>query len=1092
MGIADDSRHGDGTKRFRGDRAVVLSERTPRSGLRSLATALAITALVVVPSATALGDGGEGQVADEPPPPELGVELARLERERAQRRTPEARAERVASRTTYRDQTPAEALATAKRWHHMIAEPLWRPVDPPGGGRIARYLSDRSALIDNGEGEHRTLVESLLPLRTRTAEGEPVPVDLSLADRGGHYEPAHPLAALTLPGSLSDGIALPDIGLRITPAGGPEASRAELVAGKLYWANLEADTDFFAAPLPGGVETGAVLRSAESPERIRLRLDLPEGARLDPPPEGRAIEVVREGESLAEIGEPVAWDADGESVPASYAIEGSDLVITVKHRAGDYLYPVLLDPPVIENYQHWRYNGSLDANGWNVESCLAGGTFDNALLTAGFGRGLYTWTSQPRYYDNQACTKWSWRFLNASVITGDPSVFIYAAEFDYLNTVHDSNAAQIGLTDGIGNFKDQATTWSGWTDYSRLLCAEPDCRTNPTLTPNNQALLRTVISPAGTRQSFQTYMGGALIYLNDLVAPVAKVSSRTPQPTGWVDAVSPGLVIEGTDLQYGIGIKQFKVAFAGALGTKYRTASCTGDRNSRCVWNSKPSDGGDVSGDSFDYNTADLPEGTNTLSAQVMDVVGNWSNPETWQVKVDHSPPSLTLGGELWNHRGETLDHGVYGLVIESRDYVSQGTLSGVKSVEVQVDGQRDYYREDEGCDANTGCPGFASDLYRFVTAAHLPGEHTITVIAKDALGHSRTESFTVTVDYSTACPRAFADTAYLPPQSVSAHCAAWPLGQQERTPSIWTAQLKAGAPWPAGTTWPARALYGVSCASVTSCVAIGQTGEAWTTTNGGLTWTPASTGAGLRGVSCPTSAKCWAVGGRKILATTNGGASWSVQREFPRRFPSGEDLRDVSCPSTTHCWVVDWVWGEIFASSDGGLSWSLQYDGTRFESISCPTTSACVATGDGGAVAVTADGGASWTTPGSGTTNNLLGVSCPTASVCWAVGEGPTALRSANGGTTWAAQDPGSAMTLKDVSCPTTSACWAVGGNGINSSTTVVGTTNGGATWEEDVAETGVDLNGVSCPTVQNCWAVGYRSTLVAKHDPPNTGQLP
>src|SRR5690349_16636746 len=63
----------------------------------------------------------------------------------------------------------------------------------------------------------------------------------------------------------------------------------------------------------------------------------------------------------------------------------------------------------------------------------------------------------------------------------------------------------------------------------------------------------------------------------------------------------------------------------------------------------------------------------------------------------------------------------------------------------------------------------------------------------------------------------------------------------------------------------------------------------------------PAAGTQGLDAVSCPTASRCWAVGGRTIVATTNAGVSWSLQTP-----PSGvTSLAAISCPDPSHCWAV-------------------------------------------------------------------------------------------------------------------------------------------------------------------------------------------
>ncbi len=81
---------------------------------------------------------------------------------------------------------------------------------------------------------------------------------------------------------------------------------------------------------------------------------------------------------------------------------------------------------------------------------------------------------------------------------------------------------------------------------------------------------------------------------------------------------------------------------------------------------------------------------------------------------------------------------------------------------------------------------------------------------------------------------------------------------------------------------------------------------------------------------------------------------------------------------------------------------------------------------------------------------SSLNSVSCPTTSECIAVGQlssGAGAIfGTANGGATWSAEAaPAGVGFLYGISCPSTSDCWAVGQNPSASSGAVIGTTNGG-----------------------------------------------
>jgi hypothetical protein len=110
-------------------------------------------------------------------------------------------------------------------------------------------------------------------------------VDLSLLDHGAAWSPANPLVQARIPKRLGDGLTLSDIGLDVTPTGAADA-QAQLVDGKPFWDNVATDTDYFVRVDPAGVESFWQLRSVDSPQELRIRLQLPQGAqaRVDSSP----------------------------------------------------------------------------------------------------------------------------------------------------------------------------------------------------------------------------------------------------------------------------------------------------------------------------------------------------------------------------------------------------------------------------------------------------------------------------------------------------------------------------------------------------------------------------------------------------------------------------------------------------------------------------------------------------------------------------------------------------------------------------------------------------------------------------------------
>ena len=260
--------------------------------------------------------------------------------------------------------------------------------------------------------------------------------------------------------------------------------------------------------------------------------------------------------------------------------------------------------------------------------------------------------------------------------------------------------------------------------------------------------------------------------------------------------------------------------------------------------------------------------------------------------------------------------------------------------------------------------------------------------------------------------------------------------------------------------------LNGVSCASTTSCVAVGRiaTGpspgvlvEQWD----GATWTVVPTpttisGGQLNGVSCVSATSCVAVGSYSISTATTGtlveqwdGSMWTI---VPTPgFGAGistASLQAVSCTASTACMAVgsyhNPVTLDTFALAErwDGATWQIQPGATPrgfqpagfpapvsnsfLYGVSCSSSRACVAVGSYNVLFSTTFieswNGSTWeiqsNIPGNppqhtGTVNGgLAGVSCVAVRTCIAVGtwspddanSSPFAVRQ-NGSASWQAQ---------------------------------------------------------------------------------------
>jgi hypothetical protein len=646
------------------------------------------------------------------------------------------------SRVVHRSLTADEALALAEREHgDSLARAPWRPLRLLGGQRVDRHLTDHTARIDRGEGRRASIATSTLPLRIRDRDGAKRPVSLTLERDGSGFTPENPFVDLRLGGAAGDGIALRDLGVHVRPIG-IDGDAAGVVRGdKVFYGNAARDTDLVAVALPGGAELYAQLRSPEAPERLTLAVDLPRGARLQEDARSGAVAIVRGGRTLAHLVAPQAWDADNAPVDVRYELRGNRVTIVVDHRDEAHRYPLVVDPAVVESFESWRANASMDYAGWNFEP----DTLNKIKAFYGewyLGRGLYLYNrTATESYAGTEHRRWHFNVLGF----GDAYIF----KADFTNMVHEPNAtcATQGLFSRKNNayepgaYKEQCF---GYSDFrTNTVCARSDCGpTNtgytPAATTGNAAMFGVKTPSLGVRPVFTAYVGGASIHQFDTVKPVMAASGI---PTTWVESAT-GIKVRGTDT--GMGMSNVRVSSPNKADWdqapyKEPIPGCY-DRKKRCAKI--------VETDAF--GTGNLPEGIVQIRGTGRDIIGDTTITD-FPIQLDKSPPTVNVvSGKLFDHRNRLDDHrneGVYDL--DNPLHVEAGdSLSGVKSVEVFVDGVSQASR---GGFANGGTLDWTlkADDYG-------DGPHTIRIEAKDHVHgtpgstpelHTGVHEFTVVID---------------------------------------------------------------------------------------------------------------------------------------------------------------------------------------------------------------------------------------------------------------------------------------------------------------------------------------------------------
>jgi hypothetical protein len=369
---------------------------------------------------------------------------------------------------------------------------------------------------------------------------------------------------------------------------------------------------------------------------------------------------------------------------------------------------------------------------------------------------------------------------------------------------------------------------------------------------------------------------------------------------------------------------------------------------------------------------------------------------------------------------------------------------------------------------------------------------------------------------------------AYQPSQWSSADV---PLPAGSGQSSFGSALLSCSfGPWSCGAA---------SCASPESCVAVGSyesseldgtykrelpVADTWDDGRWSLDALPLPEGTGdqvaLTGVSCGSLSTCLAVGYERntagvrvpIAERLNGAEGWSVS-SVPLPAGAGEaGLEGVSCSSSTECTAVGlsvdgsgaelpyaelWsagAWTELELPAVPGAANAI------LESVSCPSAESCVAVGfsesSAGAKSALSEswsGGPSWSSsspqaPAEASSVTLSAVSCAAPNACMAVGtfaasQGQAGLTEQWNGERWSLQAPastGAQEELTGVSCPSSEECTAVGAYLPNGRWVALVQTWNGAAWSVQglgltrQMKQASELHAVSCAGGSTCLAVG------------------
>lgn len=342
------------------------------------------------------------------------------------------------------------------------------------------------------------------------------------------------------------------------------------------------------------------------------------------------------------------------------------------------------------------------------------------------------------------------------------------------------------------------------------------------------------------------------------------------------------------------------------------------------------------------------------------------------------------------------------------------------------------------------------------------------------------------------------------------------------RTGSAWTSQRLPARLLPIG--YPT----GVSCASATSCAAVGYqidptvpASVAFVDVLASGRWSasPLTMPAGVPGslrlaaVRCLSATWCEAVGWffdqsgtERPVAATFDGIRWTIAA-LPVPADSGDGgLAAIDCTAVDRCIAVGRLGASGLIEQQSPTGWRAQVlppppssSETALTGVSCPGTGRCIAVGtisgsaSVGAVAE-AQSGSTWLgtalplPPTGNPAVTMGGVSCPSPGWCVAVGTNnqmgfvDTLTTAAWSATRIPNPSPGNPFSLSGIACPTVGSCTAVGRTeaGLNNAPPLVETLSNGR-WSSGLPYLGqppsVAGTGVSCASATSCVVVatGY-----------------
>ncbi|MGA9877109.1 MAG: DUF6531 domain-containing protein, partial [Solirubrobacteraceae bacterium] len=677
--------------------------------------------------------------------------------EKAALMTPESVKERTGSANVYEGISSSEALAVSnKKFPSLSGEADGGPPSLPEGQRIGSFPSDFAMSIQGNDGS-REVREGLEPVALETTPGQRAPIDLTLSEINGAFQPRSPLAPVSIPKRLAEGVALPAAEVAVTPVdehGNPLPGGGVLDGASVFYGaseNAQAsvmDLDTIVKPSTFGLTIDQSLRSQRSPSKLFFKVSLPEGAMLTQEVPGSGpVRVVADGRPIVMIFTPSAEDAQGTKVPVTMSLDANTLVLTVEHPVGAYAYPIMVDPRYEYYTNEFTWDEQLNKNGshptnWHFEPS-AGGQFTDTENGIGQGWTVHISGSHGEHelgdmvYTTQGESH-IWNFKSESAQLESGTHVETLVKLEHKASVEAQQTLSTEVSEPKSNNAQSCRT--GET------CPSGDAPEN-----GNSAVYESVASGPGTGTAGENVLRKAEVGVQQDGNPEVRFDTTDETVNGHPNALygtkawlgpHSNAEVKFTDSDKGIGIEGWSDEHTNAAGSWLAWSEKSMLSEGLCSGIQCPLEVVEYIG----YSSA-LPDGEPKIGLNAWNALyGSHATENEAEslrrhaVRVDSTAPhNISLSGL---GPGGQVGAGEYTLKAEATDGTGTTPSSGVKSIAIYIDGH-EVGTPSGSC--STG-PCTATRTLKIFGHSYATGRHTIKLEATDNAGNVSSETFTMIV----------------------------------------------------------------------------------------------------------------------------------------------------------------------------------------------------------------------------------------------------------------------------------------------------------------------------------------------------------